>query len=292
MFKVFPPGYVTNYTTWRTTNNTAGNRDGFISSTDDYADWSWSAMILPYIDQAPAYNQLNVGSVPAAVSLTTTASQSILAQPLPAFRCPSDTGPDVADGARDVKDSNGTAHNTMVSNYVGSNRGNATNLNVASIQQMGNQLGVFTANSKTKIRDITDGTSNTLLVGERAWEYSATDPTPGGSGGPIKANARAGLAIVTRGENSTGTTAGGRQCNSCGYTDALGTTGIGVNHEDLWNGTTIGHGRVRATYSSRHEGGVQFLLCDGAVRFASENMSITVLTNVARKDDGNTVGEW
>ncbi|MEZ6126381.1 MAG: DUF1559 domain-containing protein [Planctomycetaceae bacterium] len=287
-FKTFPPGYVTNYTFWRTTNNAAGDRPGFIATTTDYADWTWSAMILPYIDQAPAYNALNINTLPAAVSLTNANSVSILTQPMPAFRCPSDIGPDVAYGARDVKDSNGNVVNTMVSNYVGSNRGHVSNLNVASIQQLNGQLGIFGPNTKTKIRDVTDGTSNTLLVGERAWEYQIIDAL----GALQKAQSRAGLAIVMRGGQDSSAPPNG-QGNANGYGDSIGTTGPGLNSNDILNATSVvTHGRVRSGYSSLHAGGVQFLLCDGAVRFASENMSRTVLANVAVRDDGNVVGEW
>lgn len=288
----FPPGYVTNYTNWRDTRSTgaSANREGFVATANNIADWSWSAMILPYIEQAPAFNQLGVGDRPAGVALTDPAVVAILTSPMPAFRCPSDVGPEVTDGARDVAsdtDGQGTSGSlirTIVSNYVGSNRGHLTGLEVFS-RQTSSQLGLFYPNSKAKIRDITDGTSNVLLVGERAWSYQVTRPDNGNS---IKANARAGLAIVTRGSAD-----GNRSCNGCGYSDSVGTTGGGVNHNNIINGAgNVAHVRTRASYSSMHIGGAQFLMCDGSVRFISENTSQAILRDLAIKNDGRVIGEF
>lgn len=287
----FPPGYVTNYTNWRTSNDIAGNREGFVVSANNVADWTWSAMLLPLIEQASAFNTLGVNTRPAAVALADAAVVEILTSPMQAFRCPSDVGPNVNDGSRAVlSDATGAGTGgqtvpTIVSNYVGNNRGHATSLHVISTQRLDNELGVFSPNSRTKIRDITDGTSNTLLVGERAWSYSTTNPLDKSA---TKADARAGLAIVMRSSRSSD-----RACTGCGYSDAVATTGPGINSNNIIDASgNVAHGRIRAGYSSNHTSGAQFVLCDGSVRFVSENISQDILQDAARRADGNILGEW
>jgi len=43
---------------------------------------------------------------------------------------------------------------------------------------------------------------------------------------------------------------------------------------------------------SAHTGGVQVLLCDGSVRFMSENVDLLTLKQVATRDDGAVIGEF
>jgi prepilin-type processing-associated H-X9-DG protein len=45
-------------------------------------------------------------------------------------------------------------------------------------------------------------------------------------------------------------------------------------------------------FSSQHTGGVQFLQCDGSVRFVSENIDYQTFRNLGERDDGNVVGEF
>ena len=189
----FPPGYVTNYSTWRTISSPAGDRLGFRTSAigpeEGKADWAWSATILPYIEQSAMYASLEVGNIPAAVALIDSGKRFILTHSIATFRCPSDSGPPIS-MTRQVLDDTGTLVSTTVSNYIGSNRGHDSQRDVFSVQQ-GTGMGIFGPNSKIGIRDITDGTSNTLLVAERAWSYSSRRPDTGAS---TKANAEAGYA--------------------------------------------------------------------------------------------------
>ena len=45
-------------------------------------------------------------------------------------------------------------------------------------------------------------------------------------------------------------------------------------------------------FSSAHEGGVQFVLCDGSVHFLSENVDYSVFRNLGERADGNVIGEF
>lgn len=109
--------------------------------------WAWGTMLLPFLDQAPLYQQLapdgnNAPTDPSPESLTV----------LPVYQCPSDASPDW----------NQQKRGHAKSNYVGmfgSNR---------DASDVGN--GMFFYNSATRIPDITDGLSNTIALGERSWD--------------------------------------------------------------------------------------------------------------------------
>lgn len=49
---------------------------------------------------------------------------------------------------------------------------------------------------------------------------------------------------------------------------------------------------VTVGFSSWHTGGCQAVLGDGTVRFLSENIDGTIYTNLSRRSDGKTLGEF
>ena len=284
VYLAFPPGWINDYARYANSagagTGNANVRDGHYGAIEQRAQWAWSAFILPYIDQAPAFNTLGVSDRRAEFAVDNTAAQTVLTTPMPAFRCPSDTGPAVTNNQRDVNGATATQVKVAVSNYLASNRGDhpsgtgAIGTSVMNRKLQG-ELGLFFGDSKIRIRDITDGTTNTLMGGERAWEYRTGDPAT------ALTTARAGILFVARGE-----TDGNADCNgiNCGYADAVATTGQGMNNSN--------NGPARAGYSSRHEGGAQFILGDGSVRFISENVDIITFGNLGDRDDGNVIGEF
>src|SRR5262249_52339167 len=54
--------------------------------------WIWAVMLLPYVDQAPLYNQLNPGPVTLSQAATNPALLPLLQKQLPVLMCPSDNG--------------------------------------------------------------------------------------------------------------------------------------------------------------------------------------------------------
>ncbi len=101
--------------------------------------WGWGAAILPYIEQTALYRQVDFG-----LRTGDDANRSLIAMPIPMFRCPSEIGPETIN----CEPANASAYQLAAGNYCGSE-------------------GVLSAMSRTRIADITDGTAATLLLGER-----------------------------------------------------------------------------------------------------------------------------
>lgn len=136
VFNAFPTGW-----TARTAEAEYGPRFG------------WGTGILPYVEEAPLYNQLRPnGLLPAP--------DSNLTKRIAAYRCPADTTPD----ANEVRGGYGT------SNYSG-NFGDSPLPGSADTPPKGS--GIMYLNSFVGLRQITDGSSNTFLVGERSVSSAA-----------------------------------------------------------------------------------------------------------------------
>ncbi len=251
VFNTFPPGWVSQYVA---------------ATTGEPTIWSWGAYLLPYLDQAPLYNSLQPGTWRIDQHLSGASGNAAAAQglrtPLPAFRCASDTGPGLNDwglasyGGDDTYNRNlsdGTNRlSGATSNYVyNADTGDSnTPSMVAAISLYGPPLGIGYQNSRNGIRDITDGTSNTILIGERAWQIKTL-------------SIGAGNALGFAPASSSGSYLN-QQCRACLAVIGLPYWGI--------NQTVVNPTHQSRGYSSPHVGGVHFLLADGAVRFISENI--------------------
>lgn len=290
-FNTFPPGYVA-----KIPNNI---------TSSEVSMWSWGAFILPYIDQAPLYSQLNVGNILLEQQLLL--NLQALQTPLPVFRCASDTGPGLNDynsgtmgpapnicgtgpcyGAR-VSDASGNLYPIALSNYVAvANAGDSTTPAVFP-SQYGPALGVAFQNSKIGIRDITDGSSNQLMVGERAYAFKGLVF----GAGTVMGHSASPSALVDQG--------GSWNVKSSGL-NALGITYDGIN------ATVNGSHSGKRGFNSNHVGGCHFVMADGAVRFISENIDqrkgtvsiapypadivTATLGRLACRNDGNVVGDF
>ncbi|WP_437200784.1 DUF1559 family PulG-like putative transporter [Planctomicrobium sp. SH664] len=256
---VFPPGYV-----WNSTVAVAATRQ---------RTYGWGAFLLPYIDQANVYNQLETGLKSMRDLFLTDADRPKLQIPLPIYRCPSDNGSALT--LRGTSEHNvGNGWEVARSNYVG-NYG----YNGDPISSPGNQTlgvwgncpgdGVFYRNSRTTFRDITDGSSMTFMLGERAYEIPGSRFLPG--------------AAVYIGVNDNESAAG----SAWGRGHAV----VGSVAYPMNNNIADSY-IVRHSYSSPHVGGAQFALCDGSVRFLSEHMSDVTYQALGKREDGRTIGEF
>lgn len=265
-------------------------REGRAHSNDEprqVAAWSWGVMILPFIDQGPLFEQLDVGNTRLQdIFLPTPDATKIrlMSNPMAAFRCPSDVSPGVNTG-RMFPRPNPQNVPLATSNYVANNND----------WTMGrtNRRGLFRTARRGKglrFRDMTDGSSNTIAIGERRWKYRTYKGTD--------ELARAGVVFgATRTNNS------GRGISDVCFSGRPGINFKGVPSQSDGNNANRG----RRGLSSNHTGGAQVTLADGSARFISENIDHEFdqtagrsITNVAdgtyerllNVADGEVVGEW
>jgi prepilin-type N-terminal cleavage/methylation domain-containing protein/prepilin-type processing-associated H-X9-DG protein len=216
-YKIFPPGY----------QAASPYVDG---ATDTTPGWGWAAFILPYLDQDPLYRQLNFNQ-PVQNS---PAIQTILA----VYRCPADLAPPTAFA---VVDGFGTTICLAApSSYAACVGGDESDTAGAT------GLGILYRNSRTRITDVTDGTSNTILIGERAW-----------------ANANG----IWAGAIDNGVCRRGAQNPCPGSGAGWYPAGTLIQAHSHLNNTTADTDGGLDDFSSMHSGGSNFLFADGTVRF-------------------------
>src|SRR5262245_50080100 len=138
-----PPGYLA----------TGPYSDG---ATDTAPGWGWAAFLLPHLENDNLYGQLNL----AQPVQNSPAIQTVVKM----YLCPSDTP---AAGAFAVGDATGaTLTLAAPCSYAASCGPDASDVADPT------GLGVFYRNSRTRLVSITDGTSQTVMIGDRAWADS------------------------------------------------------------------------------------------------------------------------
>jgi prepilin-type N-terminal cleavage/methylation domain-containing protein len=150
-FRVLPPGWI---------GVTAG-----APNIEGLNGWGWGARILPYVDQAPLYHQLNFN---VSVSATENSTQRVI--PLSVYRCPSASGPD----QWSIADAGGTPLAELASaNYVGVFGTSDIDdcMSTPTVPCLGE--GTFYHNSKVRLADMSDGVSNTFMAGEHRTDVAA-----------------------------------------------------------------------------------------------------------------------
>ncbi|QDT66437.1 DUF1559 domain-containing protein [Calycomorphotria hydatis] len=251
---------------------------------DDRGHWAWSALILPFIEQAGLYGKLQPGTIQVAQHFDTAAGQELMQTSLAAFRCPSDTGPKLHGNAgNNTEDSAGSLFEMPVSNYIASNSVSATRATIGN--ETGYARGMFAVNSKVRMRDITDGTSNTIMLGERCWELE--NPMWAANLYAVRGNGGSGAPEPSDGNQ--------------GIAHAVGGTGTLINTDTGFaTPTTSATNKFRRmAYHSLHVGGAQFALADGSVHFISENIdhgsgeaTNGTLKRLVAIADGDVIGEF
>ncbi|QDS88137.1 hypothetical protein EC9_23240 [Rosistilla ulvae] len=246
----------------------------------DHANLAWGALILPFIEQQSLHDRLGVSQQPLAVALEDPTIVELTRQPLSAFLCPSVPAPEISD--RDVDKISGGNIYMNVSTYVGNGgswRLYSTKAAAASAgRNVGCVNGVFSANSRTKFRDILDGTSSTLMFGERIWKLPQVS-----------------TALVVNGTTHphAALVFGGAQSASNTYYGMADVLAVG---ETVINGT----GYPRNSFSSQHPGTMLATLCDGSVRGISHTIEHLPSTSAIDSTfeelldiaDGRPVGEF
>jgi prepilin-type N-terminal cleavage/methylation domain-containing protein len=213
--------------------------------------WGWQAYLLPYIEQEALYQACGVGVAPFGGGTMPPVPDPLTQTPIPTYRCMSDPAPDVDPLRLNFALSNYRAVAGIIN---GDFHGGNYTLSAAGMR--GDFGGVMYCNSRTRFVDITDGTANTLAIGERAYDQLFEGPAaiwPGYTGAVNGSNRIGDVEWV--------------------IDDASGTINI-PNGE---------------SFSSRHKGGAYFACCDGSVHFIRNETSVDVLKALAGRSDGTVV---
>ena len=226
--------------------------------------------LMPYIDQSNTYSQLGLDWGRVGPWITPGVWPTTVQVPIPALQCPSD-------GLGGAIKTAGCAISLPTSNYLGFFTGLNDGQTAADVGAM---RTAFAMNRGAAMRDLTDGSSNTMFIAEyltgttgdwRGWFYTN----------------RAGAQFMhaTNGPNST------IGDNLLAYPYAC-TASFNLPLQNLPCTPDGNTNNNFATSRSRHVGGVHALLGDGAVRFVSNNINLTTWQNLAWMADGNVIGEF
>jgi prepilin-type N-terminal cleavage/methylation domain-containing protein len=226
---------------------------------------TWVEFIMPYIDQAPWYNQINF-SISNAVAPN---AALFTGKTLAAVQCPSNPSASTLQ-TRSSGNFDGWSVPSQGLFYpvcAGSIFPDAATLDCPAplpnfcISQTTGTWGAAHANpypgafnrgvTRTNFRDFTDGTSTTFLAGERNAEELNW-------GGAFSSNFP--IAFTAQKPNSP-----------------------------TRNRTSPGAYQQNGGFSSYHTGGVHMLMGDGAVKFISDNIDHSVFCRSGDKADGNAV---
>ena len=216
----------------------------------------WATMILPFIDQGNLYEEFD-----SSLAIEDAANATFRGTLIPSFSCPSDPQPDFWE--IEEEGSPGTVLAELpIANYVGvfgtpeldgcENAPGSFPVSNAG-QCVGD--GMLYHNSSISIRDIRDGASNTLFIGERL-----TNPADGWYSTWV--------GMVSEGEEA--------------FQRILGSADHVPNdpaaHFD--------------DFSSNHTGGALFVLGDGSVHFVSESIDHDVYQSLVTRSGGEIVTEF
>jgi len=230
-------------------------------------------MLLPYIEQANIFNAINF-SEDVVAQLNSAQINFAWRKDLPTLRCPSDdfqSGTGQTNYAASVGAQSMPARSGGCTLYPGNVFGTGP-AGHSSSKHGGNISGIISRyNWAAKIRDITDGTSNTILMGEI--RPFCGDHHIGGW-----ANPNALWTATTAPINFN--TCPGEQGNPANP----GSAPMDCNNRGIWM-TSQG-------FKSRHVGGAQFALADGSVRFLSENIDYMTYQRLGDRRDGEVIGEF
>ncbi len=255
-------------------------------ASDSLYGYSPSAQLLPYIDQANLHNLIDFRepllSGPPWAAVLNPALVDVVKQTVPVFMCPSDAGNVF------FTDSQGAVW--AGSNYL-VNGGSGLSMQYCTTEND----GLFWRGSSTRLRDITDGTTNTIFMAETLFGNRGPDTATLLDPDRQMKRVSGGGACSATSDDLVSRTAsnyeGGR----------AGTWIRGLGYSTLVHGylppnsptpDVVHHGEIVSGARSLHFGGANVLLCDGSVRFLGENIHLETLRNLFNRADGKVLGEF
>lgn len=217
--------------------------------------WAWSYSILPYIEQGNAYAAIVFGN-----RMMDVPNRAVVSQNFAGAVCPSAPNPSLHFQLGVASDPFGfTNPGIAASNYVAN--GGAFAAGFYYTDPADQRIGMYAEDEWRKIGDCTDGTSNTIAVGETRWFGIGSNV---GNGSFFWDPSWYGRA----------------RHDSGGRADApealMRCAQVRINPPFI-----AGNGVKNKCFSSLHVGGAQFVLVDGSVHFISENIENNETTPAA-----------
>lgn len=259
--RTLPFGQITPLEWWAYTDGTYGSStSGGIVKKDRRV---WMHMICPYLEMTPVYDQIMT-----ALTLNNAwpSQLSVANEKHSAFMCPTDPNAGKIAHYQKANRPGPEWRRGFCGNYLAAaasggfgGAGGGTNLN-----------GIFYALSKTKISDITDGLSKTLLIAE-----NVVVPDP-----PTGIDSRGGYFNAFSGEILFSTL---RTPNT--------SVGDGLYEQFNWPPKAPTGSPRHVQYTrSWHSGGVNVAMADGAVRFVADSVNAAVWTAAGSRNGGESLG--
>lgn len=269
---------------------------------------NWRAFLLPYLDQAPLYSKLNIngggfyahspGCDSANPTLGCGYSGSTILRNLAiaVYRCPSN--PNSAFNHADM----GLSYQGMVMDYVGitgampdpvtttAEPNGRTNMCSGDFMCTGYSSycrnGMMTAFASQKMRDCTDGASNTIIIAEQSGTVNGRNASANYLGGWFSVGNTTPTVI-------NATTPFPLSVINCWYPGGLTTIRHAPNAY-FKSGAVVSTNKAgfNTVTNSFHTGGIHVLLADGSVRFLSENVHFPTYARLCTRDDGLVIGEY
>ena len=229
------------------------------SASETAKGYAWGFVLLPYMEQSSLFDSIDQTGEAIGTSNEAKAAEANLG----GYRCPTDTAP----VSFSVNNGSGTV-DLPTSNYVAVLGWN----NVTTEAGQGN--GVFFRNSDIQFRDIRDGLSTTICVGERKHIHDFFDQ------GPYAANSTWYAAVpgVLRDAGMTMMPM---------MKEGPGSLVLGhVGQSGMMSGKTPNHTNHIVHFSSSHFGGVAFLLCDGSTHIIRDNIDYQLFKAIGTRAGG------
>ncbi len=253
------------------------------SSNERVMGWGWGARILAFMEEAALNDSLQMNITAPRTK------RSQVQRALASFRCPSDVSPDLNE-LRMVAPNEPPQtvwNHAGTSNYVG-NAGSSLN-SAPSGRQCFNMpettdnfakfkaahTGTLIPGAPIRINDVLDGTSKTLLAGERDYE----DNYHGNHGASLWSG-------VDEWVTMNNPQATGILNKVLTFFDSAGTMVINAGSPGQ-NPTGAIHGEAVDSYSSKHPGGACFVNADGSTAFIVEQIPAAAFRNLSMRNDGN-----
>ncbi len=239
---------------------------------------TWNEFILPYIDQAPLYNQLNFSLSNDDNSTTPVSNYNLLTNKHFTFQsCPSNpyTGGFVCIDGLGFTNHAGSVVNTQIMCYATCSGPQAIDYLATGTDCPGTDgycwQGSFNLSGadtnpaifgqrnlwSSRMRDITDGTSNTFMILERRGELGRYIGLLSDHIFGCPTNNKPNSPLINKSSSDY----------PLGYYNNIGA-------------------------SSHHTGGIHVLLADGTVRFISNNIDFVTYNYLGGRADGKVIGEF